>query len=39
MVYGPPATVSPAVREYVAVTPSATTKPLSAPVSAGSAEP
>ena len=39
IVYGPPATVSPVVRLYVAVTPSAARKPTRLPVSAGSLAP
>src|SRR5437870_11420731 len=39
IVYGPPATVSPAVRPYVARTASVARKPLSVPVNAGSVAP
>jgi hypothetical protein len=39
IVYGPPFTVSPGVREYVAITLSVATKPASVPVNAGSALP
>ena len=39
IVYGLPATVSPAVRVYVAVTLSAATNPASTPLSAGSTAP
>ena len=37
--YGPPATVSPAVRVYVAITPSLAIKPANVPVKIGSLVP